>query len=327
MRPSTWYKIEAKTSRSREHLYWEICLGPEMRRVSILHRAFILALVCLFAGSPTALALDPGKSPTQYVHSVWQTDDGLPQNYVVGITQTLDGYIWLATQEGLARFDGVKFTVFDSRNTEGIKENNILALLADREGGLWFGSEGGGLSLFKSGKVLNYTTTDGLCSNVVESICEDHDGGIWIGTDAGLNRLKDGRLDQFPESAGQSGEAIICVYEDRESALWLGTDGRGLSVLKDGHFSRFTTRDGLANDLVRAIYQDSTGRLWIGTRDGLSRFQAGRFTTYTTRQGLANNSVLSILEDRDQNVWIGTDGGGLNKVRDDRFTFYSKKEG
>src|SRR5215467_817959 len=124
-------------------------LGPVMRKVSILHRALVLVVTCLVAGSSTALALDPAKSPSQYVHNVWQADDGLPQNYVVAIAQTLDGYIWLATQEGLARFDGVKFTTFDSRNTEGIKENNILALLADSGGGLWFGSEGGGLSLLK----------------------------------------------------------------------------------------------------------------------------------------------------------------------------------
>jgi ligand-binding sensor domain-containing protein/signal transduction histidine kinase len=302
-----------------------------MRKVPILHRAFILTLACLLVGNSIVLALDPAKSPTQYVHNVWQADDGLPQNYVVAIAQTLDGYVWLATQEGLARFDGVKFTSFDSRNTEGIKENNILALLADSGGGLWFGSEGGGLSLLKDGKLINYTTKDGLCSNVVESICEDHDGGVWIGTDAGLNRFKNGRFDKFPTSADQPGESIICVFEDREDTLWLGTDGGGLIALKGrqltGNTSRYTRDDGLANDLVRAIYEDSSGQLWIGTRDGLSKFQHGKFTTYSTEQGLANSGVLSICEDRDRNLWIGTDGGGLNRLKDDKVTVYSKAEG
>ena len=311
--------------QSREHRVGEM-LGPEMRRVSILHR-LVLIITCLIAGSPTALALDPGKSPTQYVHNVWQADDGLPQNYVVAIAQTLDGYVWLATQEGLARFDGVKFTTFDNRNTEGIKENNILALLADRGGGLWLGSEGGGLSLLKDGRLVNYTTKDGLCSDVIESICEDHEGSIWIGTDAGLNRFKNGRIDTFPTSERQPGESIICVFEDREDTLWLGTDGGGLITLRGGHLTRYTSRDGLANDLVRAIYEDSSGQLWIGTRDGLSKFQHGKFTTYSKQQGLANNGVLSICEDLDRNLWIGTDGGGLNRLKDGKFTVYSKAEG
>src|SRR5215472_9784889 len=119
---------------------------------SLLRRFFIIALFGCLSGQ-TALALLPDKPITQYVHNAWQADEGLPQNYVVGITQTQDGYLWLATQEGLARFDGVRFTVFDNRNNEQIKENNIQALLADREGGLWFGSEGGGLGRFEGGKL------------------------------------------------------------------------------------------------------------------------------------------------------------------------------
>src|SRR5690349_16385171 len=86
-------------------------------------RTFLVSVGLLFMLSANAFALLPAKPITQYVHTVWQTDDGLPQNYVVAVVQTRDGYLWLATQEGLVRFDGVSFTVFDKHNTEQIKDN------------------------------------------------------------------------------------------------------------------------------------------------------------------------------------------------------------
>lgn len=87
-------------------------------------------------GTQTASALEPQKPVTQYVHDAWRTEDGLPQNSVLAIAQTPDGYLWLATQEGLARFDGVRFTVFDKNNTQAIRNNYIQALCAARDGSL-----------------------------------------------------------------------------------------------------------------------------------------------------------------------------------------------
>ena len=90
------------------------------------------ALLLLVAWSPAAPALDPRKSLTQYVHDTWQTEQGLPQNSVTAITQTRDGYLWLGTQEGLVRFDGVRFTVFDTRSTPELGNNFVLCLPEDR---------------------------------------------------------------------------------------------------------------------------------------------------------------------------------------------------
>jgi ligand-binding sensor domain-containing protein len=98
-------------------------------RVSTVAAALVVAWLCLNA--PVS-AGDQTKPLSQYIHDVWQTDQGLPQNTVFAIAQTRDGYVWLATQEGLVRFDGIRFTVFDKRNTPQIKENNIQALCEDR---------------------------------------------------------------------------------------------------------------------------------------------------------------------------------------------------
>ena len=92
--------------------------------------------------SQSAAGLDPAKALTQYAHGSWHVADGLPQDNVVSIAQTPDGYLWLGTEEGLVRFDGLRFTVFDRSNTPELKSNDIYALLVDRTGNLWIGTGG-----------------------------------------------------------------------------------------------------------------------------------------------------------------------------------------
>ena len=120
------------------------------------------SLLCWLALGANSLALDSARTISQYIHDVWQTDRGLPQSTVVAIVQTSDGYLWLATQEGLVRFDGIRFTVLDKRNAPQIKENNIQALLEDHDGNLWFGTEGGGLGRYADGTFTTYSVRDGL---------------------------------------------------------------------------------------------------------------------------------------------------------------------
>jgi ligand-binding sensor domain-containing protein/signal transduction histidine kinase len=272
-------------------------------------------------------ALKQATSLNQYVHNVWQVEDGLPQSYVTSIVQTRDGYLWLGTQEGLVRFDGTRFEVFDKRNTEQIKDNNIQVLYEDREGTLWLGSEGG-LSCLRQGKFTSYGKADGLASDIVEAISEDHDGNLWIGTLAGLSRFKDGVFTNYSKVSGLAGESVLAICEDRQQNLWLGTDGGGLSLLKDDRFTTYTAASGLAGNLVRSLCPDTDGNLWIGTKDGLSRFRDGAFTNYssgrTTNYGLPSNSVTAIYQDKDRNVWVGTDKG-LSLYANGVFTPYTSK--
>ena len=122
------------------------------------------------------LALDPAKALTQFTHSVWVMEDGLPQNSIRAIAQTADGYLWLATQAGLVRFDGVRFTVFNTANTPPLTNSNIMALLSGEDGSLWIGTYGGGLTRLKDGTFTTFTTRDGLAHDVVFALCEDGQG-------------------------------------------------------------------------------------------------------------------------------------------------------
>src|SRR5581483_5069402 len=211
-----------------------------LRLKSRLLLSFALSLLAVVAVS----ALPIAKPISRYVHTVWRTDDGLPQNYVVGIVQTRDGYIRLATQEGIARFDGSKFTVFDKRNTAQIKDNNIQTLYEDHAGNLWFGAEGGGLMRYQHGEFVAFSRADGLPSDIVDSITEDHAGNLWVGTLEGLSRFKDGIFTNYHSGDGLANNSVLAVYEDHAGTLWIGTES-GLTQLKDGRFHTYTTKDGL----------------------------------------------------------------------------------
>ncbi len=336
-----------------------------MLRSSPFHR-LSLVIALLVCGSSVAVALDSQRDLSRYGHEVWLTENGLPQNTVHAIAQTRDGYIWIGTEEGLARFDGVKFTVFDKQNTSQLKSNYIRALLADSHGALWIGTAEGLVRLLKGNFTL-FTTNEGLPSNTIQGVYEDREGNLWVATATGLGLFKGGGVTTFTTRERLIGGSIQALFEDAEGALWIATP-YGVGRVKDGTFTNYTVRDGLGSNSVRAIQQDRDGRLWFGSLGGLTSYSDGRFTTYTTRDGLPNdriislyagrdgillvgtagglcrfndgrfaglnsgealstNTILSLLEDLEGNLWIGTESAGLNLLKDTKFTTFTVKTG
>jgi ligand-binding sensor domain-containing protein/tRNA A-37 threonylcarbamoyl transferase component Bud32 len=302
-------------------------MKPRGLNFQALRPSLTSALLVVWLVPFPALALDRNKAITQYVHDVWRTDQGLPQNSLFAICHTHDGYLWLGTDEGLVRFDGIHFTVFDKSNTPQFDQNTVMALHEDRVGNLWIGTDGGGLIRLRDGEFTAFGANEGLSHDRVFEIYEDREGSLWIGTEGGgLIRLRDGKFTSYTTKDGLSDNVVYSIREDREGALWIGTKAGGLNRFKSGRFTSFTTKDGLANDAVASIHQDRLGALWIGTRGGLSRFQDGKFTTLTTKDGLSGDHVGAINEDRNGNLWIGTDGG-LDRLTDGKLTAFTAKEG
>ncbi|MGD2088596.1 MAG: two-component regulator propeller domain-containing protein [Candidatus Aminicenantes bacterium] len=293
---------------------------------------FIIFLLVLFVLSPKGLALDPNKKITQYMHDVWGIEQGLPQNTVHAIIQTRDGYLWLGTQEGLVRFDGHRFKVYDKKNVRQLSNSWIRALCQDREGKLWIGTDGGGLACFKPGDpkgetFTTYTQKQGLSNQRIRTIYEDSQGNLWIGTDGGgLNRLKNGKFIAYTTQQGLSGDMVISICEDRQGGLWIGTK-TGLNRWKDDQFTIFTTKEGLSDNMIWSLHEDAAGSLWIGTDSGLNRLKNGKFTKYNTQKGLTNNRISALFEDKEGYLWIGTYGGGLCRLEKGTFAAYTSKEG
>ncbi|HKC25069.1 MAG TPA: two-component regulator propeller domain-containing protein, partial [Thermoanaerobaculia bacterium] len=152
------------------------------------------AALLLMAWCPVAAALDPARPLRDFWLTAWQQE--LPQNTVHDVVQTRDGYIWFGTYEGLVRFDGVRFEVYDRRNTKELGNSkdlgnaSVFALHEDRAGSLWIGTPGGGAVRYRDGVFRRYGKEDGLPDTYVFAFCEDLAGELWAGTNGGVVRLR-----------------------------------------------------------------------------------------------------------------------------------------
>ncbi|HYN42669.1 MAG TPA: two-component regulator propeller domain-containing protein [Thermoanaerobaculia bacterium] len=324
-------------------------------------RLLAMGLFSALLASFPAKALDPVKAITQYRHEVWRTREGLPQSSAEALVQTRDGYLWIGTQEGLARFDGARFVVFDRASTPELRHNRILSLLEDRRGRLWIGTEGGGLTVLEEGSFRTFGRTDGLTADIVRALAEDAEGTLWIGTDAGLQSRDERSFTAWGASDGVPA-AVRSLVVDAAGTLWAGTgqglirrsgkrfvsaglgdpvqslyaaaDGtilvgtpHGLRLLREGRVEALSPADGLPGEVVNCALRDRRGTVWIGTSGGLARWISGHLSVFTPAQGLSNGNVLALLEDREGTLWVGTQDGGLNKLSDSSFTPWGVREG
>jgi signal transduction histidine kinase/ligand-binding sensor domain-containing protein/CheY-like chemotaxis protein len=293
----------------------------------------LLVVACVL--QTPASALDARKGLNQFVRTVWSVDAGVSSGPVSAIVQSRDGYIWVGTERGLARFDGVRFEVFNTANTPAFSNNRVTALAEDRDGTLWVGTFGGGVVRYRDGRFTPLTRKDGLLTDLVRSLYEDSSGAVWVGTrgdgelPGGLNVVRDGRVvSKYTAADGLTNDDVWSLCEDRDGTLWIGTFGGGVVRLRDGRFTALTTRDGLANDDVRAIRQDASGVVWIGTHGGgVTRYEAGRLESVTTADGLSSDLVITLSLGRDGDLWVGTANGGVDRIRDGRVSAFRAADG
>ncbi len=256
-----------------------------------------------------------------YTCRFWQVDEGLPDNLVQAIAQTTDGFLWVGTRGGLARFDGKEFVAYNAQNTPALKNSAITALCAGSDGALWVGTDGGGLIRLKDGVFSQFSVTNGLAGDEIQVIYESRDGSLWIGTDRGMSRLRNGICKTYTTHDGLLSDAVRSIYEDRSGNLWIATV-KGLNRLQaNGVMEAFVMPNGLPNDSVRVICQDRGGRIWVGSNDGLlwyNWYWGNNFYAYNSKYGLSDTFVSAICEDRNDNLWVGT-YSGLNRFHDGRF--------
>ncbi len=266
----------------------------------------LLLLAILVSAVLSPARASPG-ADEEYLYEVWQREEGLPQVSVFSVVQDHRGYLWLGTEEGLVRFDGVRFRVFDRSNTPELRSQVIQALAPDATG-LWIGTANG-LNRYEDGRFRLWTTDDGLPDPRIRTIHLDRTGELWIGTLSGLSRFDGSRFTHYTAEDGLGEEPIEAIYSDRQGCLWIGTDGGGLSCLEDGRFLHYGLREGLSDAKVFAVYEDRQHRLWIGTNSGVDLFEDGGFLHYGPGEGLLHPTVRALYEDRRGHLWIGTNGG------------------
>jgi signal transduction histidine kinase/ligand-binding sensor domain-containing protein len=257
----------------------------------------------------------------------WQREQGLPQNSVRALAQTRDGYLWIGSDDGVVRFDGVRFVSFGLR--EGLRSGPVRTLFEDSRGALWIGTLGSGLTRWQNGQFTTFMMRDGLPADSVTALAEDSQGQLWVGTEAGLAVWQDGRL-AAPGIAEQfKGRAITALHKSRQGVLWLGTAGAGIFRLVEGKFTALTDSavEGLLQD-PHCLLEDKAGRIWVGAGDDFVLCRDGdQWRRYRIPRHLAKPFVSALAEEPDGTVWAGSVSEGLFQFKEGRLAAVNASSG
>lgn len=296
-------------------------LGKKVRR----HLSLFIG-ACLFLLPSLAYSLNPSRPLDEFARRIWSPRDGLPQNSVQAVQQTKDGYLWFATQEGLARFDGTQFTVYNKAATPAFKASNVTALQAAEDGSLWLSIRGGGVVHYQNGTFHPYTVADGLSSNLVNTIALGHKGEVWVLTPDALNRLDaDGKVTQYGRESGLTAPPTAATV-GHDGTVFVST-ANGLFASSENGFSPLDIQ--LPQKIaVISLFEDRTGDLWVGTSNqGIYVLSHGRLSHYGEQDGFPAAAVSVMYQDRDGSHWAGTLGAGVCRLSSQRFECLSTKEG
>ena len=272
----------------------------------------------LIAGVLWVLAVGCARAEdVSFLMQSWRTTDGLPQNSVGAIAHTADGYLWVGTMAGVARFDGVRFTVYGLG--EGLRRPHISALADDGEGGVWIGTYGGGLSRLHDGVLKTLTTEDGLAGNTVSALATAGSGGIWVGGSNGLQRWTQAGFQTFGEAEGLPASEVSDIAVGAGGAVWVSMGEAGLFRLSDGRFAPVLGPKG--KKLVRPyLLVERSGALWASIGNGvLLRLVGDVWTEFNESDGVPSSVVQSLAESASGEIWAGSAEGGLFVFRGGRF--------
>jgi signal transduction histidine kinase/ligand-binding sensor domain-containing protein len=324
----------------------------------------IIALGFLLVFCPCVFALNPSLDVNQYDHASWKLGEAFSKGIIRTLAQTPDGYLWLGTEFGLLRFDGVRAIPWQAPPGERLANTDIRSLQAARDGRLWIGTFSG-LASWKDNKLTHYHELDG---QVIEALLEDRDGKIWVAgwspSVGRLCRIESGNTQCYGED-GRLGSGVTSLYEDSSGNLWAGAanglwrwkpgrpelypmpdpaqriyslnqsdDGgilvskrTGITKLRNGKSEPYPLPTALPFQPYK-LFRERDGGLWIGALvdSGLLHLHEGRADLFNRTDGLSGQSVLSFLEDREGNIWVAT-GDGLDKFRDFAIPTFSEQQG
>ena len=317
-----------------------------------------LLLVC----PAYAFAQNSSLDVSQYAHTSWKSSEGFSKGFIRSIAQTADGYLWLGTEFGLLRFDGVRAVPWEPPAGQHLFSSDIRSLQGARDGRLWIGTFNG-LASWKDGKLSHYPELDG---QIIEALLEDREGAIWVAgwalSTGRLCRVQSGNIQCHGED-GRFGSGVTSLYEASEGHLWAGgmnglwrwkpgppklypapgpeqriyalteSDDGGILIARHGGITK------LRNDYSEAyplpaefqphrLLRDHDGGLWIGALvdEGLLRVHNGRTDRFTQPEGLSGRSVASFFEDREGSIWVAT-AEGLDRFRDYAIPTFSEPQG
>ncbi len=271
----------------------------------------------------------PGSGPAALSFSFqsWQRDQGLPHRSIRALAQTRDGYLWTGSDDGLTRFDGVRFVAFDLQS--GWHSGPVRVLFGDSRGALWIGTAESGLIRRQDGKSTTFTTREGIPSGSITALAEDREGRLWVGTETGLAVWRDGQFVRPAGAAEFDGKPITTLFHDRQGNLWIGARGAGVFQFRSGQF--IPLRDAAVAGLLQdphCLLVDQAGRTWIGAGDDVVLCRDGdQWRRYRIPRHSARPYVSALAEEPDGTVWAGSVSEGLFQFKGGKLTAINASSG
>ncbi len=299
-------------------------------------KPLLLVLIFVTISANRLVAIEPTHHVSQYVHTAWRIQDGFLNGIPTAITQTLDGYIWIGTQSGLMRFDGIRFVPWEPPNGEHLLSTRIDALVGARDGSLWIGTAGG-LSHWQNNHLVNYADNPG----VVPEILQSRSGAIWIAitpAKAGFGPLCEivgSGMRCHDENEGIPSGVYFSLSEDKDGTLWLGGDTKLVGWRNDWH--RVYEPSGLKSNAgmsgFASLASSSDGELWAGMGVagqglGLQRLSHGEWKPFTTDKFDGTSlTIQGLLLDRENSLWVGTVKAGIYRIYNGTVEHFDSKDG
>ena len=273
-------------------------------------RDLVLLLVLAVAWLP-CIAQD--KSIATMFHETWTTRQGLPHNQINAIEQTRDGYLWFATWEGLVRYNGLEFQLFDRRNVPALSDNGVRSLRLSPDGALVLGTSRGGVAIYDRGRWRSYTRKDGLAQDEVMDAAVDGRGRLWVGTESsGVDVLDGAKVTRYRAGKGLPSDVVYGLLPARDGSIWVATAGGITHFEGDAPKLYVAGQSGLPRAPVFRIAEMPDRSVYVGTEAGAYRLQGDRFVPLSSL--LPRDGVTSFTQDANGALWVGTVNSGLLRL-------------
>jgi signal transduction histidine kinase/ligand-binding sensor domain-containing protein len=296
--------------------------------IPIWHSFLLAAFLAFFSckhQTPKQANIEPAKKP----QAINFNENSLAQPKIVRITASNRPEIVRAGKP-IIKMDSLNggTPFFTNYSTEqGLALSAVTCSVSDKDGNLWFGTQGGGVSRYDGKKFTNYTTLNGLAGNSIYSILQDRSGNFWFATDGeGISMYDGKRFTNYTKKQGLASDQVWCILQDIQGNIWFGT-AAGATKYDGSLFTNYSMPQGLAGGDIRCLIQDRAGDIWIGTNGGgISRYNGNNFTNYTTAQGLPGSNVRCMIQVGSGDFWFGTNAGAT-RYDGKKFINYTIKDG
>ena len=311
-------------------------------------------------------SIDPQEPIKSLVMDQWTGDDGLISNNLTSVYQNRDGFLWITSFNGIHRFDGNSFYLFDKENVSQLQSNGVYNSFHDQEGNIWFATQGSGLLKYQSEKFERVGSDEDLPLSI-RCVLVTTDKKIWAGSNnkglyysfgQGFLQLSHPKLDQY---------SIYDLIETSDHSIWIATAGSGLLRYKDGEFTEYSIENGLNSNRVNSLFETKNGELlvgtelglnlingsviqncnycdhieindilcdeygiiWLATEMGLKRVneKLSSIETFKEKDGLPASQISTLCFDHEGSLWLSTKKAGLIRFKDSNFTNFTKKNG